>query len=63
MRWYCRCLFWIKTSGIVEIKYTKTEIEVNRLAKINPEIINLVRTFDLLDGDDNAIIILIKLGF
>lgn len=34
---------------------TKTEIEVNRLAKINPEIINLIRTFDLLDGDDNGI--------
>jgi hypothetical protein len=48
--------FESKTSEIVEIKYTKTEIEVNRLAKINPEIINLVRTFDLLDGDDNTIV-------
>jgi hypothetical protein len=34
---------------------TKIEIEVNRLAKINPEIINLIRTFELLDGDDNGI--------
>jgi hypothetical protein len=43
-------------TGIVEIKYTKTEIEVNRLAKINPEIIKPSQDFDLLDGDDNAII-------
>jgi hypothetical protein len=48
--------FESKTSEIVEIKYTKIEIEVNRLAKINPEIINLVRTFDLLDVDDNEIV-------
>lgn len=48
--------FESKTLEIVEIKYTKAEIEVNRLAKINPEIINLVRTFDLLDGDDNGIV-------
>jgi ssDNA-binding Zn-finger/Zn-ribbon topoisomerase 1 len=48
--------FQSKTSEIVEIKYTKAEIEVNRLAKINPEIINLVRTFELLDGDDNRIV-------
>ena len=32
---------------------TKTEIEINRLAKINPEIINLIRTFDLLDNEHN----------
>ncbi|MFT5252612.1 MAG: hypothetical protein ACI87N_001626 [Flavobacteriales bacterium] len=48
--------FESKTSKRVEIKYTKTETEVNRLAKINPEIINLIRTFDLLDGDDNGIV-------
>ncbi|WKL44897.1 DUF6371 domain-containing protein [Flavobacterium sp. ZE23DGlu08] len=47
--------FESKTSEIVEIKYTKTEIEVNRLAKINPAIINLIRTFDLLDVDHNGI--------
>ncbi len=35
---------------------TKTEIEVNRLAKINPEIINLIRTFDLLDNEHNEIV-------
>lgn len=34
---------------------TKTEIEVNRLAKINPEITNLIRTFDLLDNEHNEI--------
>jgi hypothetical protein len=34
---------------------TKTEIEVNRLAKINPELINLIRTFDLLDNEHNEI--------
>lgn len=34
---------------------TKTEIEVNRLAKINPEIINCIRTFDLLDNEHNEI--------
>ena len=45
--------FESKTSEIVEIKYTKTEIEVNRLAKINPAIINLIRTFDLLDNEHN----------
>jgi hypothetical protein len=47
--------FESKTSEIVEIKYTKTEIEINRLAQINPAIINLIRTFDLLDSDDNEI--------
>jgi hypothetical protein len=36
-------------------KLTKTEIEVNRLVKINPEIINLIRTFDLLDNEHNEI--------
>ncbi|MDD2674908.1 MAG: DUF6371 domain-containing protein [Flavobacterium sp.] len=47
--------FKSKTSEKVEIKYTKTEIEVNRLAKINPAIINLIRTFELLDVDHNEI--------
>lgn len=35
---------------------TKTEIEVNRLAQIYPEIINLIRTFDLLDNEHNEIV-------
>lgn len=39
----------------VQKQLTKTEIEINRLAKINPAIINLIRTFDLLDSDDNEI--------
>jgi hypothetical protein len=39
----------------VQKQLTKTEIEVNRLAKINPAIIILIRTFDLLDSDDNGI--------
>lgn len=34
-------------------QFTKTEIEVNRLAKTYPEIINLIRTFDLLDNEHN----------
>lgn len=42
----------------VQKQLTKTEIEVNRLAKINPEIINLIRTFDLLDNEHNEIVIL-----
>jgi hypothetical protein len=40
---------------IAQKQLTKTEIEVNRLAKINPEIINLIRTFDLLDNEHNEI--------
>lgn len=36
-------------------RLSKTEIEVNRLAIINPEIINLIRTFDLLDNEHNEI--------
>lgn len=39
----------------VQKQLSKTEIEVNRLAKINPEIINLIRTFDLLDSENNEI--------
>jgi Domain of unknown function (DUF6371) len=35
---------------------TKTEIEINRLVKINPEIINLIRTFELLENEHNEII-------
>jgi hypothetical protein len=42
----------------VQKQLTKTEIELNRLAKINPEIINLIRTFDLLDNEHNEIVIL-----
>jgi hypothetical protein len=41
----------------VQKQLTKTEIEVNRLVKINPEIINLIRTFDLLDNEHNEIVI------
>ena len=37
-------------------KTTKTEIEVSRLAQINLEIINLIRTFDLLDNEHNGIL-------
>ena len=48
--------FESKTSKIADIKYTKVEIEINRLAKINPEIINLIRTFDLLDNYHNEIV-------
>ena len=40
----------------VQKQLTKTEIEVNRLAKINPEIINLIKTFDLLDNEHNEIV-------
>ena len=36
-------------------QFSKTEIEVIRLAQINPEIINLIRTFDLLDNEHNEI--------
>lgn len=39
----------------VQKQFTETEIEVNRLAKINPEIINLIRTFELLDNEHNEI--------
>ncbi len=42
-------------STTVQKQLTKTEIEVNRLAKINPTIINLIRTFDLLDNEHNEI--------
>ena len=39
----------------VQKQFTKTEIEVNRLATINPEIITLIKTFDLLDNEHNEI--------
>lgn len=45
-----------KKPKVIEIKYTKTEIEVNRLAKINPQILNLIKTFELLDDNDNEIV-------
>lgn len=44
-----------KPVNLTQRQPSKTEIEVNRLAKINPEIINLIRTFDLLDGEYNEI--------
>lgn len=37
-------------------KYTKTEVEVNRLSTVNPEILNLIKTFDLLDNEHNEIV-------
>lgn len=46
----------IQTITKPETKYTFTELQVNRLATINPEIINLIRTFDLLDSEHNEII-------
>jgi hypothetical protein len=48
--------FESKIKKTVEAKYTKAEIEVNRLAKINPAIINLIKTFDLLDDNHNEIV-------
>lgn len=45
----------IKTVTKPLLNYTATEIEVNRLITINPEIINLIRTFDLLDNEHNEI--------
>lgn len=48
--------FKSKIKKTIEIKHTKTEIEVNRLSKINPVIIDLIRTFDLLDNEHNEII-------
>ena len=45
-----------KNSIKAQKQFSKTEIEVNRLAKINPEIINLIRTFDLLDNEHNEIV-------
>lgn len=47
--------FQSKIKKTVQKQLTKTEIEVNRLAKINPTIINLIRTFDLLDNEHNEI--------
>ena len=37
-------------------KYTKAEIQVNQLAKVNPEIVTLIKTFDLVDNYFNEII-------
>lgn len=37
-------------------KQSKVEIEVQRLAEINPEILTLISVFDLLDENDNPII-------
>ena len=45
----------ITTVTKLKVKHTATEIKVNRLATINPEIINLIRTFDLLDNEHNEI--------
>ena len=39
----------------VQKQLTKTEIEVSRLAKINPEIIFLIRAFDLLENEHDEI--------
>ncbi|MEM8520640.1 DUF6371 domain-containing protein [Flavobacterium sp. PL12] len=37
-------------------KQSKVEIEVQRLAEINPEILTLISVFDLLDENDNPIV-------
>lgn len=39
-----------------QTKFSKAEIEVQRLAKINPEILNLISVFDLLDENHNPIV-------
>lgn len=43
------------TTLLPPTKLSIMEIEVHRLAKINPEIVNLIRTFDLLDNEHNEI--------
>lgn len=45
-----------KTNLVKESNYSETEILVNNLAKKNPEIINLIKTFDLVDKYHNDII-------
>jgi len=45
-----------KTNLVKESNYSETEILVNKLAKKNPEIINLIKTFDLVDKYHNDII-------
>ncbi len=42
--------------SLSKIKYTNAELSVNYLAKINPEIITLIKTFDLVDNNLNDII-------
>lgn len=44
------------TTILPPTKLSKTEIEVQKLAKINPEILTLISVFDLLDENDNPIV-------
>jgi hypothetical protein len=39
-----------------KISYTNAENQINNLAQINPEILNLIKTFDLVDENYNCII-------
>ena len=48
--------FDTKIQNNIEIKKSKAEISVTRLAKINPEIFNLISVFDLVDNFHNPII-------
>jgi len=48
--------FESKIPKVVEIKYTKAEIIIHKLSKINPEILNLIRTFELVDDNYNEIV-------
>lgn len=47
---------YLEIRKVSEINFTKTEIEVNRLSQINPQIINLIKTFELLDNCHNKIV-------
>lgn len=47
---------YISKKGNIEIRYTETEIAVKKLAKINPEILNLIEKFGLVDKYFNDII-------
>ena len=40
----------------IKVKYTKTEIEIKKLSQINPEILSLIKTFDLVDKYFNDIV-------
>lgn len=46
----------LNKTNIVKDSYSETEILVNKLAKKNPEIVNLIKTFDLVDKNHNDII-------
>jgi hypothetical protein len=44
-----------KDSGNVKIQLSETEKKIQRLAEINPEIISLIETFNLIDEKGNGI--------